>query len=138
MYSDERLLITHCHSGAVKLSVPINTLFISLEASFRLVLRRLKADGNPEPTAADAAIFLHDTFNDVHRLEKYFEEDYERRIISFHPESRFGTYSTPPFFVDDFYFLFNDLLEVYRFLLIGYVHPMHQEKIGSLPQNTDH
>jgi hypothetical protein len=106
----------------------INTLFISLEASFRLVVRRLKEQGNPEPTAADAATFLHDTFNDVHRLEKYFEEDYERRIISFHPESRFGTFSSPPFFVDDFYFLFNDLLEVYRFLLIEYVHPMHKEK----------
>lgn len=55
----------------------INTLFISLEASFRLVIRRLKADGNPEPTAADAAIFLHDTFNDVHRLENYL-----KRIMS--------------------------------------------------------
>jgi len=26
LYSDERLLITHCHSGAIKLSVPVRVV----------------------------------------------------------------------------------------------------------------
>jgi len=106
----------------------INTLYISMEASYRLVLRKLRETGNQQPTAKDAATFIHDAFNDVNRLEKYFEEDYERRITSFHPENRLGVFPHPPMMADDYYFLFNDLLEVYRYLLTGYVHPMHLEK----------
>lgn len=105
-----------------------NTLYISMEASYRMVLRKLREAGYQQPTAKDAANFIHDAFYDVNRLEKYFEEDYERRIASFHPESRLGAFSHPPMMADDYYFLFNDLLEVYRYLLIGYVHPMHLEK----------
>jgi hypothetical protein len=107
----------------------INTLYISLEASFRMVIRKLKENGIKEPNAKDAAQFIHDAFYDVNRLEKYFEEDYEKRILSFHPESRYGIYPHPPIMADDYYFLFNDLLEVYAYLLIGFVHPKHKEKL---------
>lgn len=105
-----------------------NTLYISMEASYRMVLRKLRDTGYQQPTAKDAANYIHNAFYDIDRLEKYFEEDYERRIASFHPESRLGIFSHPPITADDYYFLFNDLLEVYRYLLIGYVHPKHLEK----------
>lgn len=104
-----------------------NTLFISLEASFRLVLRRLRESGKVNPTAKDAATFIHDAFSDVYRLEKYFEEDYEKRIFSFHPESRIGTYAFPPLAADDYYCLYDGLLEVFAFLLTGYVHPKYRK-----------
>ena len=107
-----------------------NTLYISLEASFRMVLRKLKQNGIKEPNAKDAAQFIHDAFYDVNRLERYFEEDYEKRVLSFHPENRYGISPYPPIMVDDYFFLFNDLLEVYAYLLIGFVHPKHKEKIS--------
>lgn len=94
-----------------------------------MVLRKLKQNGIKEPNAKDAAQFIHDAFYDVNRLEKYFEEDYEKRVQSFHPQSRYGTYPYPPIMADDYFQLFNDLLEVYAYLLIGYVHPTHKEKL---------
>tara|TARA_R110002124_G_scaffold111348_1_gene265052 strand:+ start:1069 stop:2037 length:969 start_codon:yes stop_codon:yes gene_type:complete len=113
-----------------------NTLYISLEASFRMVLRELRKSGMSEPTAKDAAKYIHDAFHDIHRLERYFEEDYEKRIISLHPENRFGLSAFPELFVDDNYHLFNDLQEVFRYLLVGYIHPEHLRKMRVGPNAT--
>ena len=128
-----RGLTTFLRSGMLKSHYQfyeegINNLFISLEATFRLIQRRLRQNGLVNPSAKDAATFIHDTFDEVERLEKYFEEDRELRNISFHPESKYGIFSSPPIAVDDFYFLFNALLEVYRFLLTGYIQPKYRDR----------
>ena len=114
----------------------IYSLFISMEVSFRLVMRALRAKGIPEPTSKDAMIYIHDAFNDVIRVDKYFEEYYEGRIMTFHPESRYGIYPHAPLAADDYYCLFNDMLEVYAFLLCGYVQPKHKEKLKYFEENT--
>lgn len=108
----------------------LNTLFISLECTFQIVRGELQATGNANPSAGDAATFIHDALFDVRRVEKYFEEDYEKRVISFHPDSRFGSYPYPPLAADDYYNLFDELLEVYLYLLTGYVHPWRLERAG--------
>lgn len=113
----------------------IYSLFISMEVSFRLVIRALKAKGIAEPTSKDAMTYIHDAFYDIHRVEKYFEEYYEGRIMTFHPESRYGIYPHAPLAADDYYFLFNDMLEVYAFLISGYVHAKHKEKLQYLEKN---
>ena len=107
----------------------INTLFIALEASFRMVLRELRNKGLNNPTSSDAMQYIHDAFCDIHRLDKYFEEYYEGRIKSMHPESRFGIFPHAPLIADDFYDLVDNLSEVYAFLLTGYVNPKHKEKL---------
>lgn len=99
----------------------ILTLFVSLEASFRLVLRKLKTDGIKEPTSRDAHNFIDETFNNnKFGSGKYFEIYYERRIKSMHPESRFGVYPHAPLMADDFYDLYDDLLDVFTYLICGY------------------
>ncbi|NKB58177.1 MAG: hypothetical protein GKS00_17775 [Alphaproteobacteria bacterium] len=103
----------------------IHSLFISMEVSFRLVVRTLKEKGILEPTSKDAMAYIHDSFNDVYRIEHYFEEYYENRVTTFHPESRFGIFPHAPLQADDYYFLFNDLLEIYAFLICGYIHPKY-------------
>jgi hypothetical protein len=74
--------------------------------------------------------FIHDAFNDIHRLGRYFEDYYDGRIKTLHPESRYGIFPHAPLAVDDFHFLYDDMLEVYAFLLCGYVNPKHNEKLS--------
>ena len=106
----------------------IHSLFISMEVSFRLVVRTLKAKGIPEPTSKEAMSYIHDAFHDIHRVEKYFEEYYEGRVKTFHPENRYGVFPHAPLAADDYNFLYNDMLEVYAFLICGYVNPKHKDK----------
>ena len=107
----------------------IYSLFITMEVSYRLVLRELKNLGNKNPTSQDAMTYIHDAFYDIYRVEKYFEEYYEGRIKSLHPESRFGIHPHAPLAVDDCFHLFDDMIEVYAFLICGYVNPKHKEKL---------
>jgi hypothetical protein len=108
------------------------TLFIALDASFSMVLRELKRIGIKNPSSSDAMTYIHDAFHDIYRTDKYFEEYYEGRIKTVHPESRFGVFPHAPLQADDFFDLKDDLLEVYTFLLTGYVNPKHKEKMKHL------
>lgn len=100
----------------------ITTLFISMEASFRLVRRRLIAEGNPDPNARDAAEFLGKVFNED-PLDRYYAEYYDSRIATMHPESRFGVFLHPPLMADDYYHLHASLRDLYLYLLTGWIHP---------------
>jgi hypothetical protein len=123
---------TLLRSGMLKahfhfLEESINTTFISLEASFRLVLRKLQFNGVTNPSSKDAAEYIASVFYSK-AANRYFEEYYESRIMSFHPESRFGVFPHAPLMVDDCYDLFNDLIEVYCYLICGHIHPKHYER----------
>lgn len=102
----------------------ITTLFISMEASFRLVLRRLQAEGISNPTAVDAAAFVGKVFNED-PLERYFSGYYDSRVMSMHPESRFGVFPFAPLAVDDYYHLHGSLRALYAYLVAGYVELWH-------------
>lgn len=109
--------------------VAMNTLFISMEACYRMVLRELRGRGVEEPTAKDAATFVHETFEshlnipESERHEKFFEYDYFTRVTSFHPESRHGTFQHPEMMADDYYDLADSLKTLLRYLLVGYLDP---------------
>jgi len=103
----------------------IIALYISLESSFRLVLRKLRQQGIENPSSKDAAAYINSVFNVIDGYDKYFEEDYELRIMSLHPESRFGIFAHAPLLVDDGHALFDNLIELYAFLITGYIHPKH-------------
>jgi len=108
----------------------INTLFISLEASFRLIIRILENRGEKNVTSGSAAAYIARPFNHKPR-EKYFEEYYESRIMSMHPESRYGIFPHAPLWVDDCYDLRDALQEVYAYLVAGYVDPKYKELFGT-------
>lgn len=96
----------------------INSTFISLDASFSMVQRRLKELGNPSPSSKDASEFISKVFN-TEGPEKYFQDYYESRIMAFHPSSRFGEFAHSPVIADDCYDLFDSLISVYRYLICG-------------------
>lgn len=99
--------------------------FISLDASFSLVQRKLKSEGVANPSAHDAARWLHRNFYEPFHheppgeLEKYFEEFYERRISTLHPGSRFGDFPFSPTMWDDAIHLRSQLRQVFSFLACG-------------------
>ena len=95
-----------------------------------MVLEILRQNGIQNPSSKDAANYIHDSLHDTHRVERYFEEDYEKRIISSHPVSRLGDYPYPPMSADDYYDLFEELQEVYQYLLTGYVQQWRLRRAG--------
>lgn len=99
----------------------ITTLFISMEASFRLIRRRLISEGIQNPNAKDAAGFLGKTFNEE-PLERYFAEYYDNRVATLHPESRFGVFPHAPLMADDYYHLRDSLRDLYIYLLTGLIY----------------
>lgn len=115
------MLSQHPEFGAEALM----SLYVALECSFQLVLQRLREDGNPSPSASDAARWLHDTFDSHFDFDppdssyKYFEEFYQGRITAFHPRNRFGDFPFPPNFWDDLIHLRRSLPGIFAFLLHG-------------------
>lgn len=93
-------------------------LFIALEASHQLVLRRLRLRGVANPASTDAARLIEDVFGEEPSGAHYFEEFYADRIKAFHPESRFGAYPYLPLCNSDFASLFYARREVYRWLIL--------------------
>ena len=96
-------------------------LWISLDASLAIVFEVLRATGISNPTALEAQNFVHDAFGEKRSGLKYFEKFYEDRIMTMHPQNRFGTFAFAPIGHDDFYWLHNGLREVYRYILLDAV-----------------
>jgi hypothetical protein len=109
--------------------------FIALDASFQLVLRFLRAAGNPNPSAKDAGDWLFKTFDEplgVNGAEgmKYFETFYDQRIQTVHPASRFGDLPYAPVSVDDRIHLRQALPEVFAYVLLGEQSPSFWQKVA--------
>ena len=97
------------------------SLWISMEASMHLIFRRLKASGNPKPTACDAGVYLDDVFENQQPSEGYFTDFYSDRIRTVHPSSSYGVYHMAPLAADDFYELNEMLVPVYDLIVTGNV-----------------
>jgi hypothetical protein len=94
-------------------------LYVALEASLQIILRTLRQKGFSNPSNRDASDYLLEAFGATYRLDKYYEEFYEDRIKAVHPNSRFGSASFTPLYVDDLFMLYNDLLRTFEFLITG-------------------
>lgn len=94
-------------------------LFVSLDATFSLVLRHLRAAGTEAPDAHDAQAFIEAEFGGDPSGMRYFEEFYEDRIRMLHPESRFGTFPHPPISMSEGYQLSKSLREIWKLLILG-------------------
>jgi hypothetical protein len=91
-------------------------LYIALDASFWMVLRLLREQGVPNPTALDAGALIDEVFNPGVDTGSYFEDYYQNRIRTMHPSSRFGVFAIAPLDADEYFFLRAGLVEVYHWL----------------------
>ncbi len=119
--------------------------FIALEASFALVIEKLKRAGISNPRAKDAGKWLDDTFNKPLGIDpgerKYFEELYEQRVMTMHPSSRYGECPYAPLMHDDLFDLRRDLREVFAYLVSGYHGPefdrrLKERRVGGAQQRA--
>lgn len=103
----------------------IVSLYIALDASFSLVVRQLKTEGFSNPSAHDAALWLHKHFDRPFGLpepevtERYFHEFYEQRVMTLHPASRYGDVPYSPNMHDDIPHLRRSLREIFAYLVLG-------------------
>lgn len=109
-----------CHRAFWEEAIIIS--YISLEATFQLVIRALEKAGVKNPNSKDASVWLHENFDKAFGhseplTEKYFEEFYEDRIRTLHPSSRFGETPYAPIMHDDFVHLRRSLREIFAFLV---------------------
>jgi hypothetical protein len=116
----------------------IISLFIALDASFQLILRKLASSGKPNPNAHDAAIWLFENFNEPlgfarPTVEKYFEDFYEKRVMTLHPASnKFGDHAYAPLMADDFFDTRDWLREILGYLACGSHGPDFHEAVSAL------
>ena len=89
-------------------------LYVALDALFSLVRRRLMKCGNPNPSSYDAQTFVHDVFDEEQSGMRFFEEFYDDRIMTMHPDNRYGIFRHAPISHCDFHSLFEMVREVYR------------------------
>jgi hypothetical protein len=113
----------------------VHALYLSLDASFSVVIRQLQKAGISNPTAHDAQVWVHKHFNAPFGLpppeaaEKYFGEYYEQRVMTFHPASRFGDLPYSPNMHCDIHQLRSWLRGVFSYILIGRHDPGHEEAL---------
>lgn len=92
-------------------------LWISLDAAHSIILRKLRAAGIVNPTSQDAARYFDKIYGHSTDYERFFEEDYENRIRSIHPDNRFGAEARPQFLADDLLELNDMLIPLFQFLV---------------------
>ncbi len=97
-------------------------LHISMEASYHLVCEKAELnDLKPKLKVKKAQEYLSKIFGNDYEGQKYFESYYEDRIKIVHPINRFGLYSQPPIEPDDFFDLYEDLISLYTYLVVGHI-----------------
>ncbi|WP_188515262.1 hypothetical protein [Blastomonas aquatica] len=89
-------------------------LYVALDALFSLIRRQLIKMGNPNPSSYDAQAFVHHLFDEDQSGMRFFEEFYDDRIMTMHPENRYGIFRHAPISHCDFHSLFETVREVYR------------------------
>jgi len=103
----------------------IISAYIAMEASFALILRRLRLEGCENPGARDAGGWIHRHFDEhfgikrSEKFQKYFQQFYDERIMTLHPASRFGDLPYAPIMHDDLIHLRRSLREILAYLSIG-------------------
>ena len=111
--------------------------FIAMEASFRLIVRKLESEGMANPTAREAAQWVFEHFDrpmgmPQQGVERYFEEFYDQRVMTLHPASRFGDSPYAPVSADDYYHLRKALREILAYLAAASHGPDFYEEVNSL------
>lgn len=100
------------------------SLYIALDASFSLVKHHLEILGVKNPSAHDAAVWLHQHFDAPFGLrapdetEKYFESFYDERIMTMHPANKYGELPYAPIMHSDIPHLRRSLREIFAYLLL--------------------
>jgi hypothetical protein len=99
-------------------------LYIALEAGLTVIRKRLSAAAKRDVSFDDVFKFVGDNFAYGEDLAEYWKDCHDDRNALLHPDSDFGAYVMHPMDVDAIYEMFDPMLSLYRFLLLGERRPM--------------
>jgi hypothetical protein len=98
-------------------------LHISLEAGLSVLRRRLSVAAGRDVSFQAVYDFLSGTFTHGSALVEFWQDRREERNLLMHPDSHSGPHVIAPMCADDIYELWDPMLSLYRFLLIGDLRP---------------
>jgi hypothetical protein len=94
------------------------SLYVALDATLHLILKRLRRT-MPNPSNYDAQAYLEHAFGLTRSYSTYCDAFYEDRVSTIHPSSRFGEFPEAPLSADSFCDLYEELWDIYHFLVMG-------------------
>lgn len=98
-------------------------LYIALEAGLSVLRRRLSAAAGRDVGFRAVFDFVRETFSYGDALAEYWEDAHNDRNALLHPDNDFSPYVIQPMFADDIVELFDPMLSLYRYLLLGEPRP---------------
>jgi hypothetical protein len=98
-------------------------LHISLEAGLSVLRRRLSVAARQDVSFQAVYHFLSATLTHGGALVEFWQDRRAERNLLMHPDSHSGPYVIAPMSADDVYELWDPMLSLYRFLLIGDFRP---------------
>ena len=98
-------------------------LHLSLEAGLSVLRRRLSANANRAVSFDAVHDFVARTFSYGEALVDFWRDRRDDRNLLLHPDSNDGPHAFAPMCADDVLELFDPMLSLYRFILIGETRP---------------
>jgi hypothetical protein len=105
-------------------------LYIALEAGLSVLRRRLSPSLNHQVSYQDVFDHIRATFTCGDALVAYWEDCRDDRNIVIHPDCYLGPEVMHPRSADDIWELFDPMLSLYRYILIGKLRPTYEEITG--------
>lgn len=112
-------------------------LYIALEAGLATLRRRFSAQAGRDVSYRDVHDHIRKTFTYGDALVDYWEDCRDDRHIVIHPDCDLGAEVMHPRNADDIYELFDPMLSLYRYILLGKPRPTFEEITGRPDPNVN-
>jgi hypothetical protein len=107
-------------------------LYIALEAGLSVLRRRLSVAEKRDVSYQDVYDHIRERFTCGDALVEYWEDCRDDRNIVIHPDCHLGPQVMHPRSADDIWELFDPMLSLYRYVLIGRLRPSYEEITGDV------
>ena len=94
-------------------------LHLALEAGLGTLRKRLSATAGKDVSYAETFTFVETNFRFGTALSEFWQERRDDRNMLLHPDNDISSDVIPPLSADDIFELFDPMLSLYRYLLIG-------------------
>ncbi len=120
-------------SGLLTEEIGFN-LYISLEAGLSTIRRGLSGSLGRSASYNDVFDFIGANFTHGESLAEFWRETHGDRNALLHPDNDFSPYAIQPMSVDDIWELFDPMLTLYRYILLGELRPEFDKHGQVLPR----
>ena len=109
------------------------SLYIALKAGLATICRRLGEAAGRTSSYVDVFDFIRAKFTYGDVLADYWEDAHDDRNALLHPDNDFSPYVIQRMLADDIYELFDPMVSLYRYLLIGEARPQFDVRGQPIP-----